>query len=87
VLLARSADGSYKLPPLVADKCKVQVILRMLKMPTECGANTISWMDTVVFDEYLAQLDRKMNAKNKMNPVLLLISVLLTQGTQPFSLK
>ena len=50
---------------------KVLVILRMLKkLPTKCDANTNFCMNIVVFEVYLGQLDRKMNAKNKRKPVL-----------------
>jgi hypothetical protein len=40
------------------------------KLPTKCDASTNSCMNIVEFEVYLGQLDRKMNAKNKRNPVL-----------------
>jgi hypothetical protein len=65
VLLACNADGSDKLAPLVNGKYRSPHCFKNInRLPTKYEANTNSWMNTNIFDDYLTQLDRKLGANN-----------------------
>jgi hypothetical protein len=65
VLLACTADGSDKMPPLVTGNytspCCFSNGKRLL---TKYRANINSWMTTKIFEDYLTQPDRKLGAQS-----------------------
>jgi hypothetical protein len=64
LLLACNADDNDE--PLVAGKYRSPHCLNNVKkLAIKYVASIISWITTMVLGEYLMQLDRKMDAKNK----------------------
>ena len=60
-----NADGSGILPPLVTSKyisphC-FEIVINLL---TKYNANTNSWITSKISEDHLADLDRRMGAKN-----------------------
>jgi hypothetical protein len=79
-----NSDFSGKLPPVVTGKCRSPLCFKNAKrLPTKYEANTNSWMTNKIFEDYLAQLDRKLGTKNR-KLLLLLITLLPIRRTPHF---
>jgi DDE superfamily endonuclease. len=82
LFLACYADGNDE--PLVTGKYRsLHCVNNVKKLTIKYVTSRSSWITTILLGEYLSQLDRKMDAKNKKD-YLSLIIVLLTQRTQHF---
>jgi hypothetical protein len=53
------------LPCLVSGRYKIpQCFKNVKRLPTKFEANTNSWMNNKIFEDYVIQVDRKLGAKN-----------------------
>ncbi|XP_057324247.1 tigger transposable element-derived protein 4-like [Microplitis mediator] len=70
ILLATNMTGSEKLKPLVIGKSKKPRCFSGCKsLPLDYEANTIAWMTSEIFKEWLLKIDKKM-IKDKRNILL-----------------
>jgi hypothetical protein len=66
VLLACSADGTDKPPPLVIGKSENRHCFKnVTQLPTKYVANRKAWVTQAIFTDYLRALDAKMSSQNR----------------------
>jgi hypothetical protein len=66
LLLAYSADGTVRLPPLVIGKSEnPHSFKNVRKLPTKYVANRKAWITHAIFTDYLRALDAKMSSRSR----------------------